>query len=101
MLVRSWEISLVILPILFRLQKFLAPIIFSFEVTDTILRPKHKSIYCSATHIIQRYGDKYWQKQLREWIAMAFGNKTRGEEVLQRNVASYYKALLYHLIFLN
>lgn len=62
MLVRSWEISFVILSILFGLWEFLSPIIFRFEVIAAILRPKQKSIYCPATHVIQKYGDKYWKK---------------------------------------
>ena len=61
-LVRSWEISLVILSILFRPWEFLALIIFSFEVIAAILRPKQKSIYCPATHVIQKYEAKYWKK---------------------------------------
>lgn len=54
MLVRSWEISLAILSILFRLWEFLAPVIFSFEAIAAIWGWKQKSIYRPATHIIQK-----------------------------------------------
>lgn len=66
MLGRSWEISPVILSILFRRQEFLAPIIFSFEAEATIQRPKQKSIYHPTTHVIQRNEVKYWEKLQKE-----------------------------------
>lgn len=51
MLVRSWEISLAILSILFRPWEFLAPVIFRFEDIAAIWEMKAKIYLLSSyTH---------------------------------------------------